>query len=600
MVELRRQFGGKTFHFARPVGKKRHRSNDERLGAFGAVQTPFLLQGGQGRDHLQGFPETHVVGDERAHPQIDVLHEPGEAAHLVGAKRRADGGRNGPVACVEHAALDALDDIRNGDFGTVERAHQDSTELFEVVGLLRLFQRRKELLDHRGVEVHKRPVQRNDLPLVLCESDEFVGIDRLVADRDAPVKVVEHVLRKVALRAGGHLGGTDARDQTRFHHAAKLRWHGSANTEVTQKRRRLIEEFRSLFGGERRRFLGVARQVVQLRAEASHDFKGLKGREFVLRPPPVRDELGKRDRLHGILPRCEREGRLCSARCARIFGRNPEGQPEAHRFAFFRIHSGQHHDRAEVEEVRSNHREEPAEDESGGFGGEHRIEARNVVPECKPLHETRARRETFRIRKAQKRGRRESEGRNRRTTRECEARFKARSGKLLQSARQEPPEPFERLQNLFGNGFDGGRKQGDNACDLRVVHDREHQNARHRPVKRIRQERLRDGEPRCDEVRGRDRNLTPRFVNGIELVRFKVREEEQGAQVPLERDGLAKRIDLAGGKKVLLLLVFGFADLRLFRLVVGREHDVARGLRRSCIVPGVDVAHRNAKARTFG
>ena len=194
VVEAGRERRRETPRFALPVADHRSGCDEQRGPGIGVARLVFQHR----RQHLNGLPQPHVVGQTCAETEALQVRQPGEAAHLVAAQPAGESGRlvehfqrAGAAQRGEHAADLAFADHFEGvgtSLGAQQVGHRHG--LRTRLGRPVLFQARHLV----AAQLHPLPAQpdqtflrRNDA-LPLAPGDRLAVHDHLRVEREQRVE----------------------------------------------------------------------------------------------------------------------------------------------------------------------------------------------------------------------------------------------------------------------------------------------------------------------------------------------------------------------------------------------------------------------------
>ena len=217
MVQVDAQGRRKPLDLPRPLPRDAHRADDER-GAerLGAELLPLR---GQHRDRLDRLAEAHVVGEDRADPEVAEEPQPAVAALLereqwLGHRRRRRKRLVVPlVAAVEQRAERVVeDDVAELEPGVLELDARDRPDEVDHGALAAALEEQQRLLHLGASQCVPAPADADERLLRRRELDQLLLGERRVTDRELPVEPGECIGREQAARsrANARRGEVDA------------------------------------------------------------------------------------------------------------------------------------------------------------------------------------------------------------------------------------------------------------------------------------------------------------------------------------------------------------------------------------------------------
>ena len=280
VVEPYGERGREAFDFARPVREHPHGEHAENL-LFGEFSR--FLQLRHRGDRLQSLAQPHVVGDEAAETEAQVLHEPGVAAVLIGAKFRVQILGDGKGLHVGEDAHALAKVVVGQHLGAAPFAREGRAQALEGVG--RLLCDLLHVFEELRVEKDEFVVDRNDVADFVHELAKFLERHGARADRHLPAEFAERFAREeTADAASGNRA--HAGDQARAQKAAQFSGEHERHAEPGDLRRDLREEGLEKRGFERHRTAAV--QEGGERGKGLHEGGEGRGRRVAVRLPAGR------------------------------------------------------------------------------------------------------------------------------------------------------------------------------------------------------------------------------------------------------------------------------------------------------------------------
>ena len=239
VIKPHREPRRKPGDLAHPVREKGRWNNRERLALFG-VELALFLERRDGGNHLKGLPQAHVVGNKGTDAERQVLHEPGVAACLIGAKPGLQSHGRRDVGHLRQGLQALANVVRSNHLGALVFAREEGAHLLEIRGLRLASDGIGQVRKRLGIEVDEILAKAHDFACMCGKRIELLLRERFVAQRGMPVETRDGVLvEKTLLRPGGL---RDRGDKPRREDAFQgLRQH-DRDAKHHQHRRRVKEK----------------------------------------------------------------------------------------------------------------------------------------------------------------------------------------------------------------------------------------------------------------------------------------------------------------------------------------------------------------------
>ena len=206
MVQVDAQRGREPLDLPRPLPGDAHRADDER-GAE-RLGSELLPLRGQHRDRLDGLPEPHVVGEDRADPEVAEEPQPAVPALLereerLGHRRRRAERLVVPlVATVEQCGEGIVElDVAELETRVLELDARDGSHEVDDGPLAAALEEQKCLLDLGAPQCVPAPAHADQRLLRRRQLDQLLLRQRRVADRELPVEPGERIGREEPARS---------------------------------------------------------------------------------------------------------------------------------------------------------------------------------------------------------------------------------------------------------------------------------------------------------------------------------------------------------------------------------------------------------------